>query len=113
MQQVVFLVNEKKKKNIPGRTAGPPPCILSALRTNKNAHLYLNVFVNVYGSQESITRNRFCIYKQAYVAWRVRQIGCRTGPPGWESIPELLKRFTKVRSQIYSKIWKSILGVNY
>jgi hypothetical protein len=44
------------------------------------------VFVNVYGAQESIP--------PAYVAGGpVRQWISRTCPPGWESIPMLLKRF--------------------
>ncbi len=30
----------------------------------------------------------------AYVAWRAGTPQFRTGPPGWESIPELRKRFT-------------------
>jgi hypothetical protein len=51
------------------------------------------VFVNVFESQESIP--------PAYVAWRTGiydKKGCRTGPPGWESIPGLLKRSTNAGS---------------
>jgi hypothetical protein len=42
-----------------------------------------SVFVNVFGAQESIP--------PTYVA-------CRTAPPGWESIPGLLKMFTNTGS---------------
>ncbi len=40
----------------------------------------------------------------AYVAWRsgTSKKGCRTGPPGWESIPRLLKRFTNTSSRLAS-----------
>jgi hypothetical protein len=50
------------------------------------------VFVNVYGAQESIPKNRL---RQAMEPWLagIRQIVC-IGPPGWGSIPGLLKRFT-------------------
>ncbi len=38
----------------------------------------------------------------AYLAWRAdtTKQGCRTGPPGWESIPGLLKRFTNIGSEL-------------
>jgi hypothetical protein len=45
------------------------------------------VFVNVSGDQESISAS-LCAWR----AGRYVKQGCRTGPPGWESIPELLKR---------------------
>jgi hypothetical protein len=77
-------------------------------------------FANVEGSQASISRNLFrqpmlpepefvnvepgnrfqgidsaspCSLAGRYVKW-----GCRTGPPGWESIPGLLKRFANTGS---------------
>jgi hypothetical protein len=36
----------------------------------------------------------------AYVAWRagIVELGCRFGPPCWESIPGLRKRFTNTGS---------------
>jgi hypothetical protein len=34
----------------------------------------------------------------ASVAWRAVKWGCRTGPPGWISIPGLRKRFTTLSS---------------
>ncbi len=46
-------------------------------------------------------RRFFCCQRiesipSAYVAWRAVYVkyGCRSGQPGWESIPGLLKRFT-------------------
>jgi hypothetical protein len=43
----------------------------------------------------------------AYVAWRAgtTKKGCRTGPPGWESIPGLLKRSTNTGS-VWVYIWQ-------
>jgi hypothetical protein len=48
------------------------------------------VFVNDYGAQESIPRNQF-------------GQGCHKGPPGCESIPGLLKRFTNTGSDVLYK----------
>ncbi len=48
---------------------------------------------NVYGAQESIPHHRF-----RQPCGPVRQVGCHTGPPGWESIHGLLKRFTNTGS---------------
>jgi hypothetical protein len=54
------------------------------------------LFVNVYRAQESLLRNDFVIL--CSLAGRYDKSGCRTGPPGWESIPGLLKRFTNMLS---------------
>ncbi len=54
------------------------------------------VFVNVYGAQESNPMNRF--RHPMKPGGPVRQIGCRTGPSAWESIPGLLKRSTNTDS---------------
>ncbi len=54
------------------------------------------VFVNDYGAQELIPRNRF--RQLMFSGGPFRQIGYRTGPPGWESIPGLLKMFTNTGS---------------
>ncbi len=54
------------------------------------------VFLNVYGAQESIPRNRFRQPMQP--GGPVRQIGFRTGSPGRESMPGLLKRSTNTGS---------------
>jgi len=50
-------------------------------------------FVNVCGAQESIPRNR--------LAGRYVKKGCHTGPPGWESITGLLKRFPNSGTEFY------------
>ncbi len=50
------------------------------------------VFVIVYGAQESIPRKRFRQPMQP------GKQSC-TGPPGWESIPMLLKRFANTGSE--------------
>jgi hypothetical protein len=44
-------------------------------------------FVIIYASQESIP--------PAYLTWQTgtSNRGCRSGPPGWEAIPGLLKKF--------------------
>ncbi len=55
------------------------------------------VFVNVYGAQESIPRNRF--RQPLKPAGPVRQIGLSYRPTGWESISRLLKRFTNTSSR--------------
>ncbi len=60
------------------------------------------VFVNVYGAQESIPRNRF--RQPMKPGGPVRKIGFRTGPPGWESIPGLLKRSTNTGSEHKARI---------
>jgi hypothetical protein len=54
------------------------------------------VFVNDYGAQELIPRNRF--HQSMSLGRPIRQIGFRTGPPGWESIPGLHKRSTNTGS---------------
>ncbi len=77
------------------------------LRTDKRGfslllrlHFYADrtepVFVIVYGAQESIPRNRF--RQPMQLGGSVRKQGCRTGPPGWESIPGLLKWSTNTGS---------------
>ncbi len=43
-------------------------------------------------------RNRFQGIDSASQAGRYDIYGCLTGPPGWESIPGLLKRFTNTGS---------------
>jgi hypothetical protein len=50
------------------------------------------VFVNNYGAQESIPRNRF--RQPMSPGGPVRQVGFRTDTPGWESISGLLERST-------------------
>jgi hypothetical protein len=53
------------------------------------------VFVNVYGAQESIARNRLeSLCSLTPVAGQYDKEGCHTGPPGWESILVLLKMST-------------------
>ncbi len=60
------------------------------------------VFVNVYGAQKLIPRNRLHQPKQP--GGPVRQIGLSyCGPPGWESITGLLKRFTSSGSAYIRK----------
>ncbi len=58
------------------------------------------VFVNVYGAQEAILRTD----SATQPVRPVRQIGLsNTGPPGWESIPGLLKRSTNTGSDYSHK----------
>jgi hypothetical protein len=59
----------------------PPPPLTNATKP---------VFENVYGAQESIPRNLF--RQPIQLDGPVRKIGFRTSPPGWKSIPSLLKR---------------------
>ncbi len=40
------------------------------------------------------------------VGW-YEKYGCRTGPPGWESVPGLLKRFTNTRSRVRQQCTKN------
>jgi hypothetical protein len=54
------------------------------------------VFVNVEGDQESIPRIDSASLSS--LAGKYDKEGCRTGPPGWESISGLLKRFTNTGS---------------
>ncbi len=61
------------------------------------------VFVKVYGAQESIPWNRFRQPRYS-LAGRYNKYGGRTGPPGWESIPGLLKRFTNTGSEKHGDI---------
>jgi hypothetical protein len=66
-------------------------------------------FVNVYGAQESIQRNRYsslCIWR----AGTKNSAVVYTGPPGWESIPGLIKRFTNTGSEVDSSV-DSALGL--
>ncbi len=65
------------------------------------------VFVNVYGGQESIPgidSANLC----SLAGWYDKN-GCRTGPPGRESIPGLLKRSTDTGSDVkherYNKVY--------
>jgi hypothetical protein len=48
------------------------------------------------GTQESIPRNRF--RQPLKFGGPIREKGCRTTPPDWESIPGLFKRFTNTGS---------------
>ncbi len=50
-------------------------------------------FLNIQWAQVSTPRNRFL------QSSRYGKKGCRTGPPGWESIPGLHKRFTNSGSK--------------
>ncbi len=54
------------------------------------------VFVNVQGHQESIPRIDSA--SLCSMAGRYDKYGCRIGPPGWESVPGILKRFTNTGS---------------
>ncbi len=65
------------------------------------------VIVNVSGAQESISRNRFRQLMEP-IGPECQQ-GCRTGPPGWESIPRLLKRSTNTGS---GWKWFHSIGLN-
>jgi hypothetical protein len=79
-------------------TEGIPAYLMqkNTVGDSKNIPLTEPVFVNVYGAQESIPRNRF--RQPLYTGGPVRQIGFRTGPPGWESISGLLKISTNTGS---------------
>jgi hypothetical protein len=72
-----------------------PPCFQAEHATSEP------VFVNNYGAQESIPRDRFRQPMQP--GGPVRQIGMRTGPPGWESISGLLEGSTNTGSAFQTR----------
>jgi hypothetical protein len=65
------------------------------------------VFVNVSGAQESIP--------PAYVAWSRRYVkkGCRTSPPGWESISGLLKDIVQPKKRGVKRGMNRFVSTSY
>jgi hypothetical protein len=73
------------------------------------------IFVIIYIAQESLPRNRFrqSIYPGGIDSANLCILAdCRIGPPGWELIPRLLKRFIVTGLAIYRRVVVSARQAN-